>query len=1456
MADVKLGKGDAVWDKATWDGKYGKAFSDFSDAFESFTTSVYAEAVAKGIDKPADGLLRMFYKRLGPDHPAVEQMARMLKAMGRSLELIRLGWLEQVSATPEEIETLQTIHPRDTDIEKLVQRSLQRNYTACYEAFTLQGCVITSQALADYLVKYKVTPEQYLVQLQQFTGTPPAPVAAGTFGQDAKNELHQLLYGRAAPTASAYAPDPDEATARRASTSDPPETPAAARPEPPPLPQTPSAAFELGKQAALSSTQSVISELTQAFKQMTQHTQVQKGPVLMTAVVDGLVVTRQQAGLYRLMDMLFAAFGIAGDSELELFLELKKEGAQGDFNIPQFKAKIDRLYKSLLPVGKVQPSDHKRVFASGLKQSSHRAHAKQLLAFNPDISLQELSDALTGFEQQQQAERHLELEVSVRTKATASSSSSKATPVSADWESTVMARKALQQPKLDKMREKATLEAAYITAVTHPNDKSAICTTCNVNYVPHLVGFCKNRSAGTSANLAASSSSVPACADRSGGAAAHQKHAMDQFTALQTQSRDTQVAMLGAKQEAEFYKQQFQALQAVAGQGATQPSGFFRAHPKPQAEFGGRRQQRGGRGYQQRRPPPQPTDAQCQLCGYALGHQGAVCFCEDPRTAPDSWMGPSSMTWLRGVHSYVRFCCRERLPLKITRCISKVLLIVNDLEPVHREKVMQAVKQAMHLEGGDRAVALMAQAPAQLPAPAVPLALPAPEVAGSSAAAEAAHQAFLAAQAFGGVNPFGPAYYQGNVVVLEEEPPEETPEQAQQLITDMLLAHQTLAEKVNPFLRHYNATFSQQLREAVTQQAAQTSDAPTEDLALVSTRASSSSTTQQPKLRSFTLQHEPLPQDTYAARIAKNQALLRDYPAAAVDGAISHMGHDITKQIPDLSDGCTHDAACREACGICRAESWTQQAEGIAVIEKITQLLKLQHDFSSSSHRFGTADAEATQALCSALSAQDTVHSADSIALTAEMGNLTPQQRVILKQPSNHKLLLDVLQNVTAGTGVPKKPPIMCVQQVVYLFEPVHPNHSERQSKLLGLDRIVGTSMAEGLVLTTPDSRTVLVENAVVDNGSQAPIITEVACTAWGLVIITTQIVVLRGIDGKCTDAVLGRTQPLTLTLCKGCYGSVNLLLPDGAIVIKGDAGGLYQMILDKRTLQSVYGYVDPALDMLIFRPFANHGRFHVLNGVPVVSVASGSDTEDLRAKGLLGPVTESAGAVLIAQVEDDVISTVPAGESPVQVMSAGEYSVFSASSSTATADRPAVSDEQSLPDTQTDEQCPPSQGEAAAEVQSAATNAATGWFGLGSAVDMLLCLLVMLLSAAFQLCVNKPLCGLPGRLLRMLWRRDIAVDLGSCCRAVATAGCRSFLFMVLLLCGLYDYLIDRPLMGFPSWALQALTSLASQSCWSCQQKSAPALDSGGRQPLQFSTPPRWPDPGVSATSVGSRQLH
>jgi len=39
-----------------------------------------------------------------------------------------------------------------------VQRSLQRNFAACADAFTPKGCVVTSLAMGDYFIKYQVTP--------------------------------------------------------------------------------------------------------------------------------------------------------------------------------------------------------------------------------------------------------------------------------------------------------------------------------------------------------------------------------------------------------------------------------------------------------------------------------------------------------------------------------------------------------------------------------------------------------------------------------------------------------------------------------------------------------------------------------------------------------------------------------------------------------------------------------------------------------------------------------------------------------------------------------------------------------------------------------------------------------------------------------------------------------------------------------------------------------------------------------------------------------------------------------------------------------------------------------------------------------------------------------------------------------------------------------------------------
>jgi len=204
--------------------------------------------------------------------------------------------------------------------------------------------------------------------------------------------------------------------------------------------------------------------------------------------------------------------------------------------------------------------------------------------------------------------------------------------------------------------------------------------------------------------------------------------------------------------------------------------------------------------------------------------------------------------------------------------------------------------------------------------------------------------------------------------------------------------------------------------------------------------------------------------------------------------------------------------------------------------------------------------------------------------------------------------------------------------------------------------------MEDGLVVNTPDGRSILAEKGVDDSGAEEPITTEVACKEWGLSIDTSRKAFLRGIDGLLTALVLGRTQPFSLTLRKGCFGSVNLLLPDGAIVLKGDAAGLYQIILDKQTLHSVYGHVDPAYERLVFRPFADQGYAYILNGVPVASVASGKQVKDLRSQGLLGP-SAAAGVAMVAcaaedsaaedtsgsQAADDCLPSVTAEESAVE---------------------------------------------------------------------------------------------------------------------------------------------------------------------------------------------------------------
>jgi hypothetical protein len=106
----------------------------------------------------------------------------------------------------------------------------------------------------------------------------------------------------------------------------------------------------------------------------------------------------------------------------------------------------------------------------------------------------------------------------------------------------------------------------------------------------------------------------------------------------------------------------------------------------------------------------------------------------------------------------------------------------------------------------------------------------------------------------------------------------------------------------------------------------------------------------------------------------------------------------------------------------------------------------------------------------------------------------------------------------------------------------------------------------------------------------------------------------LKTISGELTNNNIGRTGPLVVSLALGSSHPAHLPIPNGALVMKGNAGGLYKFCLDKQTLHSVYGYVDPALNHILFRPLASEGNMTLFNGIPTTSVARG---------GLLAPLAD-----------------------------------------------------------------------------------------------------------------------------------------------------------------------------------------------------------------------------------------
>jgi site-specific DNA-cytosine methylase/transposase-like protein len=365
------------------------------------------------------------------------------------------------------------------------------------------------------------------------------------------------------------------------------------------------------------------------------------------------------------------------------------------------------------------------------------------------------------------------------------------------------------------------------------------------------------------------------------------------------------------------------------------------------------------------------------------------------------------------------------------------------------------------------------------------------------------------------------------------------------------------------------------------------------------------------------------------------------------------------------------------------------------------------------------------------------LHQADPAALAAIMSGMTAEERLVLSKPKYAALLSTavtaLLPDVIAA-GCTAAPETWRVQ-TKFLFQPQLPKHQAKQQERQSLDRLTGTTRENGISLTIGDGRSFLLELTIIDSGADTAILTEATCKRYGIHVITTHVPQLLAIDGAPNSNIIGRTGPLVLTLAQGTPYSANLPLPNGALVMKGDAGGLYDLCLDKQTLHAVYGYVDPALSMLMFRPRPEQDMW-LLNGIPITSAASPSRIKQLRSQGLLAPSAYSPHQATIQEEdEEDIACALVAGASAV-----GECC---SSSSTADTLHPAPEPESepaepaaSVPEAQ------PS------PTSTAASSASTRHWATGilPGICSMFVLLLTLLAGCFARCVDEPLWCWPSR--------------------------------------------------------------------------------------------------------------
>jgi hypothetical protein len=95
----------------------------------------------------------------------------------------------------------------------------------------------------------------------------------------------------------------------------------------------------------------------------------------------------------------------------------------------------------------------------------------------------------------------------------------------------------------------------------------------------------------------------------------------------------------------------------------------------------------------------------------------------------------------------------------------------------------------------------------------------------------------------------------------------------------------------------------------------------------------------------------------------------------------------------------------------------------------------------------------------------------------------------------------------------------------------------------------------------------------------------------------------VRGIDGMVSPRIYGRTEPVTIILCKGTPYEVSLTAHRGFLAVRGtEASYMYDMVIGRDLLDQVSGFVLPVMSRFFYMPRMQLGDISTMYSMPVLS--------------------------------------------------------------------------------------------------------------------------------------------------------------------------------------------------------------------------------------------------------------